>query len=323
MLRSYVQTFLMENGLPWYASNSGFKGDSRIQEEKEGRDKRLQLFLFGEKDKQAPRADGDGTMPEFGEPALFELQEVRDLTGYRIRKCLTYKKDQIISGSDQSTTGCIIYRGVEAYLNYLEAYYLRNGKVDGKAAQYWTAIRKRGGVDTDYEKTIRNTDMSKEVDWAKYSGSTLVDATLFNIRRERRCEFIGEGMRWDDLMRWRAMDQLLTTKYIPEGFNFWDEAYDDYVAMKNDKGEPKYKIVSDGSSTANMSAKELGKYVRPYSIVKANNAVFDGYTFAKAYYLYPVPIRQMELLSPDRSVNNSVLYQNPYWPSKTSEPAIE
>ena len=106
---------------------------------------------------------------------------------------------------------------------------------------------------------------------------TLVDATLFNIRRERRCEFIGEGMRWDDLMRWRAMDQLLTTKYIPEGFNFWDEAYDDYVAMKNDKGEPKYKIVSDGSSTANMSAKELGKYVRPYSIVKANNAVFDGY----------------------------------------------
>lgn len=323
MLRSYVQTFLMENGLPWYASNSGFKGDSRVQEEKEGRDQRLQLFLFGEKDKQAPRADGDGTMPEFGEPALFELQEVRDLTGYRIRKCLTYKKDQIISGSDQSTTGCIIYRGVEAYLNYLEAYYLRNGKVDGKAAQYWTAIRKRGGVDTDYEKTIRNTDMSKEVDWAKYSGSTLVDATLFNIRRERRCEFIGEGMRWDDLMRWRAMDQLLTTKYVPEGFNFWDEAYDDYVAMKNDKGEPKYKIVSDGSSTANMSAKELGKYVRPYSIVKANNAVFDGYTFAKAYYLYPVPIRQMELLSPDRSVNSSVLYQNPYWPNKTSEPAIE
>ena len=43
-------------------------------------------------------------------------------------------------------------------------------------------------MDTDYEKTIRNTDMSKEVDWAKYSGSTLVDATLFNIRRERRCE---------------------------------------------------------------------------------------------------------------------------------------
>ena len=104
--------------MPWYASNSGFKGDSRIQEEKEGRDQRLQLFLFGEKDKQAPRADGDGTMPEFGEPALFELQEVRDLTGYRIRKCLTYKKDQIISGSDQSTSLLISVSWREAHWRF-------------------------------------------------------------------------------------------------------------------------------------------------------------------------------------------------------------
>lgn len=41
MLRSYVQIFLMENGLFWYVSNSGFKGDSRIQEEKEGCDQCL------------------------------------------------------------------------------------------------------------------------------------------------------------------------------------------------------------------------------------------------------------------------------------------
>lgn len=324
MLRSYVQTFLMEDGTPWYAAGSTFQGDARIDKEKAGRDQRLQLFLFGESDKNAPRNDGDGTMELFKEPALFELQEVRDLTGYRIRKCLTYKKDQIISGSDQSTTGCIIYRGVEAYLNYLEAYYLKNGKVDGKAAAYWKAVRERGsGAGSDYNVSIAKTDLSREVDWAKYSGSTLVDPTLFNIRRERRCEFIGEGMRWDDLMRWRAMDQLLTTKYIPEGFNFWDEAYDDYKDMKNDKGEPKYDIVADGSAKANVSAKELGKYVRPYSIVKANNAVYDGYTFAKAYYLYPVPIREIELLSPNRTVESSVLYQNPYWPNKTSETALE
>lgn len=324
MLRSYVQTFLMEDGTPWYAAGSNFQGDARIDKEKAGRDQRLQLFLFGESDKNAPRNDGDGKMELFKEPTIFDLQEVRDLTGYRIRKCLTYKKEQIISGSDQSTTGCIIYRGAEAYLNYLEAYYLKNGKVDGKAAAYWKAIRERGsGANSDYAISIAQTDMNREVDWAKYSGSTLIDPTLFNIRRERRCEFIGEGMRWDDLMRWRAMDQLLTTKYVPEGFNFWDEAYDDYKAMVNDKGEPKYDIVSDGSSKANVSAKELGKYLRPYSIVKANNAVYDGYTFAKAYYLYPVPIREIELLSPDRSIDNSILYQNPYWPNKTSETAIE
>ena len=243
-------------------------------------------------------------------------------TGLTIRKGLNF--DGSYSVRDRSIVGCIIFRAVEAYLNYMEACYEKSGALDGDAQKYWKAIRERSKVD-DYNITIANTNMTVEAqtDWGAYSAGKLVDPVLFNIRRERRCEFIGEGMRWDDLMRWRAMDQLLTTKYVPEGFNFWDEAYDDYVAMKNDKGEPKYKIVSDGSSTANMSAKELGKYVRPYSIVKANNAVFDGYTFAKAYYLYPVPIRQMELLSPDRSVSSSVLYQNPYWPNKTSEPAIE
>ncbi len=91
MLRSYVQTFLMENGLPWYASNSGFKGDSRIQEERKDVTSACN-FSYSVRRQTGSEADGDGTMPEFGEPALFELQEVRDLTGYRIRKCLTYKK---------------------------------------------------------------------------------------------------------------------------------------------------------------------------------------------------------------------------------------
>lgn len=71
-------------------------------------------------------------MFEFGEFVFFELQEVRDLMGYCICKCLIYKKDQIIFGFDQLIIGCIIYCGVEVYFNYLEVYYLRNGKVDGK-----------------------------------------------------------------------------------------------------------------------------------------------------------------------------------------------
>ena len=39
---------LMENGLPIYAVNSGYKGDVTIDLQKEGRDGRLQLFVFGE-----------------------------------------------------------------------------------------------------------------------------------------------------------------------------------------------------------------------------------------------------------------------------------
>ena len=61
--------------------------------------------------------------------------------------------------------------------------------------------------------------MSKEAenDWGAYSGGKLIDATLYNIRRERRCEFMADGLRYMDLCRWRAMDQLIEQPYIPEG----------------------------------------------------------------------------------------------------------
>ena len=62
-------------------------------------------------------------------------------------------------------------------------------------------------------------------DLAVFSGDQKVDATLYNIRRERRCEFISEGMRWDDLKKWRSWDPAITGHYMLEGMNLWDEAY--------------------------------------------------------------------------------------------------
>ena len=161
--------------------------------------------------------------------------------------------------------------------------------------------------------------MNKETDWAKKSGDETVDATLLNIRRERRCEFIGEDMRYNDLIRWRAMDDMLSKKFIPEGCNFWDELYK--VANKDKNGaEIEYRYT--GSEGSNISDPSF-KYLRPYSVMKDNNPVYDGYTWAKANYLSPLPIREIELLSPDENVETSVLYQNPYWPTTINGTAIE
>ena len=66
------------------------------------------------------------------------------------------------------------------------------------AKKYWRALRKRAGVSENFQKTIDATDLSKENDLAVWSGSQMIDKTLYNIRRERRCEFIAEGMRKDD-----------------------------------------------------------------------------------------------------------------------------
>ncbi len=45
LTKGYVDGFLMKNGLPWYAANSGYHGDKTIQDVKADRDERLQLFL--------------------------------------------------------------------------------------------------------------------------------------------------------------------------------------------------------------------------------------------------------------------------------------
>ena len=70
-----------------------------------------------------------------------------------------------------SVTGCVIFRAAEAYLNYMEADYELTHALDANSQKYWKALRERAGMDTDYQKTITHTNLEKEVDFARYSGS--------------------------------------------------------------------------------------------------------------------------------------------------------
>ena len=323
--RSHVDGFLMSNGLPIYAAGSEYKGDETLDLQQEGRDERLQLFVFNNSDLLDY---SNGEAREFNAPAFLEQPEHRDVTGFRIRKHYCYYEPFGKSGLS-ATNDMILYRAAEAYLNYIEAYYELNGNIGGKADTYWRAIRTRAGVDPDYNKTIAATDLSKEDDWGKRSGETLVDATLFNIRRERRCEFIGEGFRWNDLIRWRSFDHLMTEKWIPEGVNLWEsplkdnEKYLKKDAAGNVTTESAFVECASGKSDANISARTDSKYVRPLRVIYDNNELYDGYTWHKAYYLQPYGLQDLTLTSTDGSVENSVAYQNPYWPTQASEGAIE
>ncbi|MGQ2119237.1 RagB/SusD family nutrient uptake outer membrane protein [Ornithobacterium rhinotracheale] len=218
-------------------------------------------------------------------------------------------------------SGSIVFRATEAYLNYIEASYEKNGSLNADALNYWKAIRRRAGLPEDPNVTINATDLSKEKDLAKYSaGNVLSDKTLYNIRRERRCEFIAEGMRWDDLHRWRALDQLKNTPYIVEGFKLWsDEIYKDgkkmsqeYFVVKEGKEESALRALPE--KNPNVSSKEQSKYLRPYQIVKLNNQWYDGYKWIQAHYLSPIAYDHFVNASTDNKVSGSVIYQNPGWP---------
>lgn len=320
LTKGYVDGFLMKNGLPWYAVNSGYQGDKTIQDVKKDRDERLQLFL---KDPTTLIELESGL--QNGMPNIVGIQEQREVTGYAVRKCFNYDPAQSDYGGAISSYGCIIFRGVEAHLNYLEASYMKNKSLDATAQKYWRAVRERAGVDPDFNKTIQATNLSMENDWAVYSAGQPVDATLFNIRRERRNEFIGENMRWDDLRRWRALDQV--QNYTIEGFNLWDEMYasEKYTDPKTGKS---LLIEPDGGGQANVSSRTSSKYLRPYQIIRTNNEVYDGYNWSKANYLTPLPAYEIMLTSSvgaDGNVNmdSSPLYQNPYWPKQAGGSATE
>lgn len=327
LTRGYVENFLMKNGLPIYANGSGWSGeDETLDKVKKDRDDRLQLFMVSEHTRRIPNLTTDSASAFFGAPNVVDLEEVRKVTGYHIRKGLNYSYDpRTIPSGMSNDNGQIIFRAAEAYLNYIEASCLKNGgaSIDGTASSYWKTLRKRAGVDESYEKTIAATDLSKETDWAVYSGGVPVTALMYNIRRERRSEFIAEGFRMDDLIRWRALDQV--KNYIIEGCNFWDEMYKDKLFFDAEKGESKLIPAGTPGKTPNISSKEKsGKYIRPYQIIENNNGLYNGYTWMKANYLSPICITHMRISATNPSdVSTSPIYQNPYWPVEPNMSQLE
>ena len=310
--RGLVDGFLMANGLPIYANASGYKGDDNIMNVRIDRDSRLNLFLK-EPGQLNILYEGNGTHAVPVEPVP-DLTAGNDEnvynTGYALRKGNSYYQKHCPNGG--SFTGSITFRGSEAYLNYMEACYERYGYLDDRAKEFWRALRDRAHVDTNFDKTITATVVSEEAknDWGAYSGGRLIDATLYNIRRERRCELMAESLRFMDLCRWRAMDQMIQTPYHIEGMKIWGEMQNWYL---NDDGSSKLVYGIDNSS-ANVSEPSRSQYLRPYE--KASGSlVYDGYRWAMAHYLSPICIQHMLITAGGTDLSDSPVYQNPGWPS--------
>lgn len=316
--KGLVDGFLMSNGLPIYASGSTYQGDNTIADIRKNRDSRLSIFLKEPQQKNIlyPSNDGDHAIPIEPIPAILEASSEKIYTtGFALRKGGSFYQNQ--AGNGQSFTGSITFRATEALLNYIEACYEKNGSLDNNADAYWRKIRNRSNVDPDYNKTIAATIMTQEAknDWGAYSAGMLINTTLYNIRRERRSELMAEGLRFMDLCRWRAMDQMITTPYHIEGMKIWGEMQNWY---KNSDGSSRLKY---GTSTANVSSPERSMYLRPYEKV-TNSLVYEGYRWAMAHYLSPIAVQHFLITSSDGStIATSPIYQNPGWTTTAGQGA--
>lgn len=324
--RSMVDSYLMANGLPIYATGSGYEGDDTYEHLFSGRDPRMDMCIlktgdllsYGPNQVDYVKSDGYGY---FYRAPIFEGQlENGNPTGYSLRKGLNTSAD--MQPTMASYTGCPTFRAAEAYLNYIEAYYELNGNLGGNCDSYWRQLRQRVGMSTDYQLTISNTVMENEkLDWGSYSRGVQVDATLYNIRRERRIELASEGFRFADLKRWRALDQVQNVHI--QGFNFWDSMYQMYTdPVAEDAVAELAKITLAPYGTTNepnISAQDdqyaEGKYYLPYR-KSTSNIGFNGLNWTEAKYLYPISnyeFRMTTAVSGSNDYSTSTIYQNPGW----------
>ncbi len=322
LTRGYVDSYLMKDGLPIYASPL-YQGDTSFVAVRTDRDTRLSCFLKepGQRNYIYPTTESNNAIEIEPVPQFTGVIETY-ATGYSIRKGNSlYQKQCQQRGS---TTGCVVFRSAEALLNYIEACYERNGSLDADATEYWKLLRARAGVDEDFNKTIAATDMSIEAknDWGAYTAGVLIDPTLYNIRRERRSELLAEGLRYMDLIRWRSLDQLINTPYQVEGIHVWSKGMQHIYAEVINSDGTKGVVFKYGEKNANVSSPSDSEWFRPYRMVDSQQG-YDGLSWKMAHYLYPINAKEFLLTSSDgANKETSPLYQNPYW-SKDADTAPE
>ncbi|WP_029278414.1 RagB/SusD family nutrient uptake outer membrane protein [Pedobacter borealis] len=184
-------------------------------------------------------------------------------TGYRFTKYY----NQLITGQQgQDISDCPIFRMGEVLLNYAEAKYELSEFNQTITDQTINKLRARGGVQGLIITNIPN-DPTRDV---------TVDPILWEIRRERAVELMGDGFRFDDLRRWKKMSYATERKlgrWIKKGVD-----------------------------------------VPANSVIPILNGATEGYiayeqqppsSFPDYYYLYPIPSNQTAI--------NPKIIQNPGW----------
>ena len=193
--------------------------------------------------------------------------------GYFPMKYLNHHEPYPIT---KCTSDAPIFRIEEVMLNYAEAYYEKNGDLTDEVLEKTiNVLRKRAGVDP-LDKSAVIDDPKRDPD---------VAPLLWEIRRERRVELMGEGFRFDDIRRWKKGEYVNKQK-----LGRWYST-DQLVAdgVISDKSQCKIKFTEGDHGY----------------IVFYGDPVAEGLGWQEHYYLYPLPLDDLAL--------NPELKQNTGW----------
>jgi len=262
-----VDAYLCSDGLPISISPL-YRGDDLVEEEAVDRDPRLRQTVFQRGD---PRVIKDGqVMGRFTVPDMTFDSRLRNTTGYQLYKGC----DPAAVHEGGYITASIIFRYAEALCNYAEAKAELGECTQEDLDNSVNKLRDRVGM----------PHMKVEVGFVDPNWDFPELSPLINeIRRERRVEFACEGYRFDDLMRWAAVNLIKRPMIGAKMQQFAD-------------------IKNEFRPVLNPSAILVNKdgYIAPH----ANSPAQNGWQFdEKKHWLKPIPSNELVL--------NPNLVQNP------------
>ena len=292
MTRAFAKTYLNLDGT-FYNERNEDGTYKTFDEETAGRDYRLNQTIravdytsLGTSGKYVPTA-----------PNIVGLAE----TGYQFTK---YVMDDPSMDNGPTNYNDIPYaRYAEVLLNYAEAKAELGTLTDEQWSRTIGALRRRAGItggDLDIKPTVADPYMQ-----SIYPDVT--DPVILEIRRERECELVLEGLRLNDLKRWACghlwQDAPWDGIYIPAmdtplDLN-GDGVYDVYFTQ-DQAYNGQYAGIAKKSSSSNV-------------FIDAENDPDDGYILTynasriwnDNMYIYPVPEVVIQ--------KNGNLHQNPGW----------
>lgn len=258
--RQTIDQYLYTDGLPREKSVLAMVPEIHYNDIFENRDPRLAMTIY-HKDEEAYKGGYTPFSNQHG-------------NGYGIKK--GFMLDEWTTNSKETVDKMII-RYAEVLLSYAEALFELNGSItDQQLDMTVNAIRARSG----FQAKLTN-------DFAKQKGLSILD----EIRRERLVEFIDEGLRYNDIIRWKIAEKVLPVTMLGLKYN-----EDDTSAQREDLQS---RLTTEGGM---YKGQKVCDQADIYVIEEAGTRSFNP---ARDYY-YPIPTYEI-------ATSEGSVVQNPGW----------
>lgn len=278
--KQFMDSYLMRDG-SFFSSQPGYE-TMTWYEECQNRDLRLYQTV---RTPGYTRIGGKTKLlPDFDKAA----------TGYHMIKWVTGTSDDAYNGSVNAAS---VFRYSEVLLNYAEARAELGVLTQDDIDKTVNLTRQRGGL----PKMVLSSLTIDPTQQKLYPGVN--SAAILEIRRERRVELVMEGLRWDDLMRWKR-GPLLAQRFRGMYFrslgvqDLDGDGVDDFAILTSAPAKKEsgitYLILDSSRMLSNGSS---GYIIAQPTTLKSFDEERD--------YLYPIPTNEL--------VNNKQLEQNPNW----------